>query len=206
MSEEAKKSKTSISKEILIPTLVLFLIALISTLLLGLVNNVTKDRIAAEQAATEAAARKSVFTQAADFQKASIDGTEYYIAKAKDGSVLGYVFNTSNKGYGGQVTATVGIDMTGKITGVVPGDLSNETPGLGQNGSKPSFLEQFVGKSGTIAVVKNGPTENEIQALTSATTTSTAITNDVNDAQALFAKIAKTGTVVTSASQVGGVK
>lgn len=190
---ETKKAKKSSAKEILIPTLVLFLIALISTLLLGLVNNVTKDRIAAEQAASEAEARESVFTQAANFDEKTIDGQTYYVAKDKSGNVLGYVFNTSNKGYGGQVTATVGVDINGKVTGVVPGDLSNETPGLGQTATKPSFLKQFVGKSGTLSVVKNGPKDNEIQALTSATITSTAVTNDVNNATELYAKVVQAG-------------
>lgn len=190
---ETKKAKKSNAKEILIPTLVLFLIALISTLLLGLVNNVTKDRIAAEQAASEAEARESVFTQAANFDEKSIDSQTYYVAKDKSGNVLGYVFNTSNKGYGGQVTATVGVDINGKVTGVVPGDLSNETPGLGQTATKPSFLKQFVGKSGTLSVVKNGAKDNEIQALTSATITSTAVTNDVNNATELYAKVVNAG-------------
>lgn len=190
---ETKKAKKSNAKEILIPTLVLFLIALISTLLLGLVNNVTKERIAAEQAASEAEARESVFTQAANFDEKSIDGQTYYVAKDKSGNVLGYVFNTSNKGYGGQVTATVGVDINGKVTGVVPGDLSNETPGLGQTATKPSFLKQFVGKSGTLSVVKNGAKDNEIQALTSATITSTAVTNDVNNATELYAKVVNAG-------------
>lgn len=203
---ETKKAKKGNVKEILLPTLVLFLIALISTLLLGLVNNVTKDRIAAEQAASEAEARESVFTQAANFDEKTVDGQTYYVAKDKNGNVLGYVFNTSNKGYGGQVTATVGIDVNGKVTGVVPGDLSNETPGLGQTATKPSFLKQFVGKTGTLSVVKNGPKDNEIQALTSATITSTAVTNDVNNAQQLYAKVAGTGSTVTSASEAGGGK
>lgn len=190
---ETKKEKKGGVKAILVPTVVLFLIALISTLLLGLVNNMTKDRIAAEQAASEAEARESVFTQAETFDEAMIDGNTYYIAKDKDGTILGYVFNTANKGYGGSVSATVGIDVEGKITGVVPGDLSNETPGLGQNATKPSFLKQFVGKSGTLSVVKNSPKDSEIQALTSATITSTAVTNDVNNAQELYAKIINAG-------------
>lgn len=190
---EAKKAKKGSAKEILVPTIVLFLIALISTLLLGLVNNVTKDRIAAEQAASDAEARESVFTQAANFQQKTIDGQPYFVALDKSGNVIGYVFNTSNKGYGGQVAATVGIDINGKVTGVVPGDLSNETPGLGQTATKPSFLKQFVGKTGTLSVVKNNPNDSQIQALTSATITSTAVTNDVNNAQQLFAKVSNAG-------------
>ena len=44
-------------KEVLVPTLTLFLIALVATLLLAMVNSVTADRIAAGKAAAEAEAR-----------------------------------------------------------------------------------------------------------------------------------------------------
>ncbi|MBQ9066019.1 MAG: FMN-binding protein [Clostridia bacterium] len=206
-AEKTAKSGSGKVRQILIPTLALFLIALFATLFLSLVNNLTKDRIAAQNAATEAAARKTVFADAADFQEKAItfQGARhtYYEALDKEGTLLGYVFNTSNKGYGGQVSATVGVDLNGQVTGVVPGDLGDETPGLGQNASKPKFLDQFVGKHGTIKVSKNAPAEDEIQAMTSATITSTAVTNDVNDALALFAEVAGTGDVITSASEGG---
>lgn len=205
MSKNETKAPSK-AKEILIPTLSLFLIALIATLLLALVNNLTAPKIAEANKASEEEARRTVFSSAATFKENTFDGNTYYIAKDGSGKTIGYVFNTSNKGYGGQDTATVGVDVNGKVTGVVPGDLSNETPGLGQNGSKPKFLQQFVGKSGTISVVKNNPGPNDIQALTSATITSTALTNDVNDALKLYAKIASTGDTITSASEAGGGK
>ena len=46
-----------------------------------------------------------------------------------------------------------------------------------------------VGKTGKVSVVKNAPGENEIQALTSATITSTAVVNAVNDAVDQFNEI-----------------
>ena len=171
-------SKKFSPKEILVPTITLFVIALMATLLLAMVNNVTADRIAAAQAAAEAEARQSVFPDAKNF----VEKSNYFEATDADGNVIGYVFNTASKGYGGDVPVTVGIDADGAITGIVPGDLSNETPGLGQNASNDNFKAQFVGKTGKITVVKNAPGENEIQALTSATITSTAVANAVNDA------------------------
>ena len=174
-------SKKFNPKEILVPTLTLFLIALVATLLLALVNGVTADRIAASKAAAEAEARQTVFPDAKNF----VDKSNYFEAT----NVIGYVFNTASKGYGGDVPLTVGIDSEGTITGIVPGDLSNETPGLGQNASKDNFREQFVGKNGKVSVVKNAPGENEIQALTSATITSTAVVNAVNDAVDQFNEI-----------------
>lgn len=166
------------AKEILVPTLTLFLIALVATFLLSLVNSVTADRIAAETAASEAEARQTVFPDAKNF----VDKSTYFEATDASGNVIGYIFNNSSKGYGGDVPVTVGIDTKGAITGIVPGDLSNETPGLGQTASKQSFRDQFVGKVGKVNVVKNAPGEHDIQALTSATITSTAVVNAVNQA------------------------
>lgn len=172
-------------KEVLVPTLTLFLIALVATLLLAMVNSVTADRIAAAQAAAEAEARQTVFPDAKNF----VEKNNYFEATDADGTVVGYVFKTAGKGYGGDVDITVGIDTAGTITGIVPGDLSDETPGLGQNASNDKFREQFVGKTGKVSVVKNAPGENEIQALTSATITSTAVVNAVNEAVDQFNEV-----------------
>lgn len=175
-------SKKFTPKEILVPTLTLFLIALTATLLLSLVNNMTADRIAAAAAAAEAEARQTVFPEAENF----VQKTDYYEATDKDGNVIGYVFNTASKGYGGDVAVTVGIDAEGSITGIVPGDLSNETPGLGQNASNESFLSQFPGKQGKLNVVKTSPGDSDIQALTSATITTNAVVTAVNEAMDLY--------------------
>ena len=50
------------------------------------------------------------------------------------------------------------------------------------NAENPEFLEQFLGKSGTIGVQKNGSSDTEIQALTGATITSEAMADGVNQA------------------------
>lgn len=174
-------------KDILVPTISLFVICLVATLLLAVVNGFTIEKIAEQTAMAEAAARVAVLPDAKDFNEK--DG--YFEGLDADGNVIGYVFNCvgTSKGYGGDVSVTVGIDNNGAITGIVPGDLSAETPGLGQNALKDSFKKQFVGKSGTIGVAKNNPGENEIQALTSATITSNAVTSAVNVALEEYAKI-----------------
>lgn len=164
-------------KEILIPAVALFLIALVSTLLLAVVNNMTIDKIAEQDALAAEEARRTVMPEAQSFKEVD----DYFEALDADGNVIGYVFDETgdSKGYGGELSVTVGVDNEGVVTGIVPDDLSNETPGLGQNASKDSFTSQFVGKSGTIAVNKDG---GDIQALTSATITSRAITSGVQKA------------------------
>ena len=72
----------------------------------------------------------------------------------------------------------VGVGTDGTVTGVSISSMS-ETSGLGANASKESFRSQFVGKSGVLAVSKDG---GEIDALTGATITSRAVTSGVNTA------------------------
>ena len=172
-------------KEILVPTVSLFIIALVATLLLSIVNGLTAGKIAAAQAQAETEARQSVFPESKSFKEEK----DYFIAEDESGKTIGYVFSNSEKGYGGDVAVTVGIDKNGSITGIVPGDLSNETPGLGQTANNPDFIKQFKGKSGKIKLVKSAPHGNEIKALTSATVTSTAVTNAVNASISQFEAI-----------------
>ena len=187
-------------KDILVPTVSLFVICLVATLLLALVNNVTKDKIAEQVALSEATARTTVLADAKDFKEVDKDGdkvTDYYEGIDASGNVIGYVFNTigDSKGYGGDVSVTVGIDTEGVITGIVPGDISNETPGLGQNAGKASWQAQFVGESGDLTVVKSdkaaqeNTTDGKINAITSATITSKAVTSSVNAALDMFDEI-----------------
>ena len=61
-----------------------------------------------------------------------------------------------------------------------------ETSGLGANATKEAWRAQFIGKSGTLAVTKDG---GEIEALTGATITSRAVTSGVNSAIAAVAEL-----------------
>ena len=160
----------------------LFLICAVAAGALAYVNSVTAPTIASNSAAAADKARGEVLPEADGFEeKAAPDGTVYYAA-LKDGETVGYVFTTSAKGYGGDVEIMTGIDAEGRITGVSILTI-NETPGLGMNAKKDGFRDQFKGKSGVLAVNKDG---GEIVAITSATVTSRAVTNAVNQALALY--------------------
>ena len=58
----------------------------------------------------------------------------------------------------------------------------NETPGLGDNASKPKFSNQFIGKKAEDLEVVKVPTDKNIQALTGATITSRAVTKGIREA------------------------
>ena len=87
----------------------------------------------------------------------------------------------------------MGIGTDGKITAIEITDVSNETPGLGQNAVKPSFTDQFKGKDSSLTVTKSGAKGNEVNAITGATITSKAVTKSVNLAMDLFKYIEKDG-------------
>ncbi|MBE6827840.1 MAG: RnfABCDGE type electron transport complex subunit G [Ruminococcaceae bacterium] len=182
--------KNSKIREIVIPTLSLFLICLVATALLGFTNRITEPRIKQLAAETEQKTKAEVLSTADSFSEAKTleyDGREYtYYEGTKDGSLAGYVFSTSAKGYGGDISVMVGVDAEGSVTGVSILEIS-ETAGLGMNAKNESFRNQFAGKNSEISVIKNGtPSDNEIQALTGATITSKAMTKAVNTALELY--------------------
>lgn len=175
------------AKNVLAPAAILFIICVVVAAALAGTNALTKDRIAQAALAKAEESRMVVLPGAESFEEAA-DGS-HYIGKA-GGDTVGYVFETESKGYGGTVRVMTGISAEGDITGVVILSHS-ETPGLGANAERESFREQFqqpVGDlAGGIQVVKfQAPNEGEIQAMTGATITSTAVTNAVNSAIELY--------------------
>lgn len=179
-------SKTKFSpKEILIPTIVLLVICVVASALLGGTNMLTKDKIAAINAETKAKAMQTVMPDAVSFSTSVTAGDSLEYAEALDnsGNVIGYAFTASENGYGGEVHVMIGLNTDGSVNKVTIVAADDETPGLGQNVKKDSFLDQFAGKSGELTVVKNAASsDSEIQAVTSATITSKAVTKAVNAA------------------------
>lgn len=174
-------------KEIIVPAIMLFIIAAFCTALLAGTNLLTKDKIADIAVQTEMAAKVAVLPEAKSFsdeKTVSLDGAEipYYEALDESDNVIGYVFSTATKSYGGDLSCMVGINCeTNKITGVEITAIS-DTPGLGMKADSPDFLQQFIDRSGEIGVNKTTSTDTEIMAITGATITSKAVTNNVNTA------------------------
>ncbi len=170
-------------KEYLVPTVTLFIICLVATLLLGVTNEVTAPIIADLAVETERKSRQIVFADAADFGEAKIseDGTSVVAALDENSNTIGYVVVNSEKGYGGDISVMTGVDLNGKVTGV--NILSHsETAGLGANATSEKFRDKFIGLIEGITVSKDKPGENSIDALTGATITSRAVVNAVNAA------------------------
>ncbi len=176
-------------REIILPTVALLVIGVICSGILAFVNNVTSPIISKINYESEVKSRKVVLPDAKTFGDAvEKDGVSYVEGKSSDGETVGYVFTTSAKGYGGTISIMTGLDADGKITGLQILSI-DETPGLGMNAKKDSWLSQFTGKSGTLSVVKgDSSSDDQIQAITSATITSNAVTEAVNQATQFFSE------------------
>ena len=175
--------------EVLRPTAILVALCVLITGAVAGANELTKDQIAQQQALKAEESRKIVLPEAEAFEECDYNGEfTYYIGQSADGEQVGMVFETSAKGYGGDVKVMTGVSFAGEVTGVVILEHS-ETPGLGANAEKENFREQYVGLSafGDIEVVRyQTPVGQQIQAMTGASITSRAVTDAVNQALDAF--------------------
>lgn len=105
------------------------------------------------------------------------------IYKALKGSEeVGYVYKTVVNGYKPELTTLVGIDIEGNVVAAKV-TQSSETPGLGALVAEEKYISQFTGKSTQVPfeVVKAATSgDQEIQAVSGATISSTAVANAVN--------------------------
>lgn len=168
--------------EILRVGLILFAITAISAFILAFVNSFTAPVIAENNKKAQDAAMKVVLPEGKNFEKVEFQPDENSIVnEIYSAGDAGVVVMASPRGYGGEISMAIGIDMEYKVTGIEVISQS-ETAGLGANCTKDSFKEQFIGKTGDIQVVKNGAKDNQIDAISSATITSKAVTKGVNEA------------------------
>lgn len=196
------KSKSNAAKNII----VLFVVALISVSLLAVINQITMEPIAK----AEADARQEAYMQVYEADEIKdIDNFEallnaYQPADPEAGVIInsalevfqggeqvGYVVDaTSPNGYGGDVQIAIGITNEGEITAFTVISAANETPGLGAKATEEEFQSQFSGLSALSPVdfSKTGANRdnNEYDAISGATITSTAVKQAVNEAISFY--------------------
>ena len=181
-------------KGIIKDCLILFVITLIAGAALGVVYDITKAPIAAQEAKKKVEAQQGVFAEADTFNPVELDEAvltavetngvtvdEVYDAQAA-GAHAGYVIQaTSPNGYGGNITLMVGVTADGTCNGYSLLTIA-ETAGLGMNATKPEWAAQFAGKTvEAFEVTKLGASaDNQIDAISGATITSNAVTEAVN--------------------------
>lgn len=186
-------------KNIVTITLKLLVITVFAGAILGLVNAVTKEPIAQQKRAQANEARFAAFPEAADF--AGTGGAipekyaiikDVYTALDADGNAIGITAAVVTKGFNPGLNLMVGVGADGVIKGVVV-NAHAETPGLGDKAATPGFQSQFTGKPADqpLTVVKTQPSrDSDIQAITSATITTTGVTDAVNTVIAYYQETA----------------
>ena len=205
MSSEVKqKEKVDMDPKYIVElTVKLFVTCLVVAGLLGGVNAITKDRIAAINWENTVVAMQAVAadpenttynetplenTQAMTDAASAAGGTLGAIYEAQvNGESAGYAVTVSASGSQGTIEMMVGVDAAGAVTGVSVISHS-ETSGIGTRvvGNEPTasgvgVLDQFKGKSaadGTLAVGTN------VDAITGATVSTRGIATGVNAALA----------------------
>ena len=168
------------------PAATLFLTAVVIVIALSVCFNFTKEPIERQKQKTQEAAMKQVLPSASNYIKIQTEtkGSIAAVYEGLSGNILtGYVVQLSPPGYSGNIDLMVGISVSEeKITGIRV-IKHTETPGLGSLAAKKDFYSRYEGKSLVpLSVVRSSPDENEIQAITSATITTKAITGAVNEA------------------------
>ena len=180
---------------------ILLLITMISGLLLGFANDLTKEAIL-ENSKISKEDLNYIMPSAEKIQDSTIEidseSAIKEIYEAVNGNdIVGYVMKVTSKGFHGAVDFVVGISKEDKVTGMKVLSHS-ETPGLGAKISEDKFTERFKDKPATdyLEIVKVTPNkDNEVEAISGATTSSKASVNAVNEAITFYLEKVKGETV-----------
>ena len=152
------------------------------------VNAITAPKIAAITAQKTQDAIAAVLPGGGELLDTFSDETG--LVQAVYASETGYAIEVTPAGFDGPITMMVGVSKDGKVLGV---DIIShtETAGLGavaaaKTSAGENFRQQFIGADSDLAVSKDGGT---IDAITSASITSRAVTAGVNAALACAANL-----------------
>jgi electron transport complex protein RnfG len=183
-------------REMIKMLIVLTVLATLSGGLLAAIRDNTKDRIENQVLEfVKGPAIRSILQGATNdpivdrFQLKDGEVERTFFVGVMDGEPRAVTFETSGKGYGGDVGLMVGIDTKeDKIVGVGV-TTHGETPGMGAKAkTDPSFTAQFKGLplKDPLKVTGDG---GSINAISGATITSRAVCSATNDAVELYEKL-----------------
>lgn len=183
-------------REIIKLAVVLTVICAVSGLTLALVHDVTKAPI--EYAMLKNVKEPAVMAVISDFDNDPIKdlikipvGTDkkgkevqliVFPAK-KAGKTFAVAFESSAKGYHGEVGVMVGVNAEKNEVSGISIVSHSETPGLGARITETDFTDSFQGKS-----LENELTKDDINALSGATLSTNGVVSAVNGARQLYEK------------------
>ncbi|MGD1986823.1 MAG: RnfABCDGE type electron transport complex subunit G [Desulfobacterales bacterium] len=175
--------------------IVLTILATLSGGLLAAIRDNTQERIENQVLEfVKGPAIRSILKEATndpivDRFQLKVDDVEHtFFVGVFEGEPRAVTFETSGKGYGGDVGLMVGIDVTNNQIVGVGVTTHAETPGMGAKAqTDPSFVAQFreLPLDQPVNVTTDG---GNINAISGATITSRAVTSATNDALKIFEK------------------
>ncbi len=184
-------------KDILKVTLNLVIVYLIGGFILAFVFANTSPRVFKNNEEAEKKALKKLMPDADTNEKLG-DWTihdkhaKYFISK-KGGETIGYVIQSFGKGYSSYINTFIATDKDFTVQKI---DIlgHGETPGLGDEIETDWFKNQFKGKSIEHLKVIKGDTKEDIQAISGATISTRAVSEDaVKNGVAFLIKTVKEG-------------
>ena len=166
---------------------VLLVICLITALLLGIVNAVTKPRIDALQAEKIRAAM-SLVLEADEYLPIQLQKDLRDVQSVSEartgGRTLGYVVQVTSNGSQGEMQMMVGVDVDNRVTGVSVIKHS-ETPNIGTKVvADQSVLDRFIGMDHAKGEITVNSGSNRFDGISGATVSSKGVAAGVNTALA----------------------
>jgi len=164
-------------KEIVRLSFILMLISAVAAGSLSYVNQVTSAIISDRGRQEKIALLQQLFPDVVNSEDKTVDGQTATLGFDAAGEVVGVLAQGSTVGYGGEIVFLLAVDGEGKIVSVSVLSHS-ETPGIGDKIVRPTFLDQFKGKSMTDPL----SLDQDIDNITGATFSVGAMTDGVRQA------------------------
>jgi electron transport complex protein RnfG len=183
-------------KDILKITLNLAVIYIAGGLIIALVHAATSPIRYHNKVVAEELALKSLVPDADKIEKLGDwkiheKDAKYFVAK-KGEATIGYIVQSYGKGYSSYINTLIAVDRDFRVKKVKILD-QKETPGLGDEIEEDSFTDLLKGKDADHLKVLKTETTEYVQAITGATISSRAVTDDAVRNGVKFIKATITG-------------
>ncbi|MBR6559210.1 MAG: FMN-binding protein [Clostridia bacterium] len=164
---------------------VLLIVCAMVTLVLSLVNFLTKDIAAENKKNDRDLAIKEIFptsTSSSEIETTHGDPINGVYKVMENDTHIGYAVGVVTSGFGGDIEMLVGIGSGGTVSGVKIISMS-ETPNVGSRVNDSTYLSGYNGKSGALSL------KEDIDAISGATISSKAVLDGVNAVLTLELKV-----------------
>lgn len=157
-------------------------ICAVAAAVLGIMNAVTEPRIEhikqvrLEQALDKVSRGMNIGERVTASDNKSVDAYYRLYEGTDEGAPNGYICRLIGSGYGGEMLILAGFETSGEVFSVQLME-NQETPGLGKEAEKQSYMEKYIGTGADkeIPVRKNMLSQEQADAVTGATITFIAI-------------------------------